>query len=178
MRFKEVLKDAYLIEVEPCRDNRGFFARSFCRKEFAALGLKAEIVQCNFSYNSRKGTFRGMHYQAPPFEEAKIVNCVKGSVYDVIVDLRTSSPNYREWAAVELSERSMTGLYVPEGFAHGFLTLEDDSTILYQMTGFYNPESGRGFRWDDPAFGIRLPDVGQLIISEKDRSYGDYLIGR
>lgn len=176
MRFKEVLKGAYLIDLDPHRDHRGFFARSFCRKEFEVLGLKAGIVQCNFSYNSRKGTFRGMHYQAPPFEEAKIVNCVRGSVYDVIVDLRPGSPGYRRWAAVELSERNMASLYVPEGFAHGFLTLEDDSTVFYQMTGFYSPESGRGFRWDDPAFEIRLPDVGDLIISEKDRSYRDYSI--
>ncbi len=175
MRFKELLKGAYLIEMEAAHDRRGYFARSFCRREFEARGLKADIVQCNFSYNRRKGTFRGMHYQTPPYEEAKIVNCVRGAVYDVIADLRQDSPDYLEWAAVELSEANMALLYVPEGFAHGFLTLEDDSTVFYQMTQFYHPESGKGFRWDDPAFGIKLPDVGRIIISEKDRSYGDYI---
>jgi dTDP-4-dehydrorhamnose 3,5-epimerase len=168
------LKGAYLVETEPIADERGFFARTFCREEFTRHGLNARVVQCNLSYNRQKGTLRGMHYQVSPRQEVKLVSCVSGSIYDVIVDLRHESPTYCECMAVELSARGHRRmLYIPEGFAHGFQTLEDDAEVFYQMSESYAPECARGVRWDDPAFGIPWPD-GPRIISERDRSYPDF----
>jgi len=169
--FKETkLKGAYIIEIEPIQDVRGFFARSFCQEEFMEHGLNKSIVQCNMSFNKKRGTLRGMHYQVAPHEEAKLVRCTKGSVYDVIIDLRPASPTYCQWVSVELSAENHRMLYIPEGFAHGFQTLEDNTEVFYQMSEFYHPESARGVRWDDPAFGIEWP-VAVNMISLKDISY-------
>ena len=174
MRFHQTgLSGAYLIELELLEDERGFFARTFCREEFAARGLNPEVAQCNLSYNARKNTLRGMHYQAEPHAEAKLVNCLKGAVYDVIIDLRPRSSTSGRWVAVELSAANRKMLYVPEGFAHGFLTLEDDTAVHYQMSAFFEPDSARGVRWDDPAFGIEWP-CPEPIISDKDRRWPDY----
>jgi dTDP-4-dehydrorhamnose 3,5-epimerase len=174
MIFTETqIKDVYLIEPEFHPDERGFFARSFCKDEFRNHGLETDIVQCNISYNRKKGTLRGMHYQAPPFEEAKIVSCIKGSIYDVVVDLRKDSPTYRQWHAEELSADSCQMLYVPKGCAHGFQTLEDDCVVYYQMGEYYHPECARGLRWNDPVIGIFWP-VPMGIISEKDQRYADF----
>ena len=168
MIFNETkLKGAYVIDIEPLEDERGFFARSFCRKEFEERGLNPCIVQCNISFNKKKGTVRGMHYQAAPHEEAKLVSCIGGAIYDVIVDLRPDSSTYCQWVAVELSSQNHKMLYIPEGFAHGFQTLEDNTEVFYQMSEFYHPECARGIRWDDPAFGIEWP-LMEKIISTRD----------
>jgi len=174
MRFKETkLKGAYIIELEPYEDERGFFARSFCQNEFEQHGLNFRIVQCNVSYNKKKGTLRGMHYQVAPYEEAKLVSCIRGAVYDVIIDLRANSSTYRKWFAVELTAENHKMLYVPAGLAHGFQTLEDNTTVFYQMSEFYHPECTRGVRWNDPMFGIEWP-LPVEIISEQDSHYPDY----
>ena len=173
MKFKETkLKGAYIISLEPLTDERGFFARSFCQEEFEKHGLNLRIVQCDISYNKKRGTLRGMHYQAAPYVEAKLVSCVRGLMYDVITDLRPASPTYRKWFAVELSAENYEMLYIPEGFAHGFQTLEDDTVVYYQMSEFYHPECARGVRWDDPAFGIKWP-IEPKIISDKDKNLPD-----
>ncbi len=174
MIFQETkLKGAYIVDIERREDNRGFFARSWCRREFEAHGLNPQIVQCNISFNARKGTLRGMHYQGRPFEEAKLVRCTMGSLCDVIVDLRPDSPTFKNHLSVALTAENRTMLYVPEGFAHGFLTLEDDTEAHYQISEFHAPDHARGFRWNDPAFGIAWPaDV--KIISERDRNYPDF----
>ena len=161
------IKGVYIIEPEILTDERGFFARSFCKEEFRKHGLETDIVQCNISYNKKKGTLRGMHYQIPPFEEAKIVSCTKGSIYDVVVDLRRDSPTYRYWHAEKLSADSYRMLYIPKGCAHGFQTLEDDTRVYYQMTEFFHPDCARGVRWDDPAIKIDWPISG-IIVSKKD----------
>ncbi len=185
MLFTETkLKGAYIIEPEKFEDDRGFFARTFCRKEFESHGLNPNIVQCNISYNRKKGTLRGMHYQAAPYEEAKLVSCIRGAIYDVIIDLRPDSPTYRQWVAVTLygfnfSTHSLIHssthklLYIPEDFAHGFLTLEDDTEVFYQMSEFYMPEYARGIRWNDSAFNISWP-IEVAVISEKDKKYDDF----
>ena len=174
MIFKETdLKGAYIIEIEKLEDKRGFFARSFCQQEFQQHGLFSNIVQCNISYNKTKGTLRGMHYQVKPHEEIKIVSCVMGSICDVIIDLRPDSPSYHQWFAVELSAENYRMLYIPEGFAHGFQTLEDNTVVFYQMSKFYHPECAVGVRWDDPAFNIEWPD-DERIISFKDLQYPDF----
>ena len=174
MKFlKTALKGAYIIELEAAEDERGYFARTFCRREFAEQGLNYEVAQCSISYNARRGTLRGMHYQVEPHREAKLVHCVGGSLYDVIVDLRPESDTYCRWIGVELSPLKRRLLYVPEGFAHGFQTLEDNTTVYYQISEFYAPQSARGVRWDDPAFGIKWP-LSNPIISEKDRLLPDY----
>ncbi len=161
------------IQVEPKRDERGYFARSWCKHEFDEHGLNPNLVQCNLSANDRKGTLRGMHYQATPFAEAKLVQCIRGSIYDVVVDLRPDSPTFRDWIAVFLTAEKHNMLYVPEGCAHGFLTLEDRSEVFYQMSEFYHPEASRGVRWNDAAFRITWPaDV--RVISERDRTYPDF----
>ena len=173
MIFKETkIKGVYLIEPEFLTDERGFFARSFCKEEFQRYGLDSDIVQCNISYNKKKGTLRGMHYQVPPFEEAKIVSCSKGSIYDVAVDLRRDSSTCCQWVATELSEKNFKMIYIPRGCAHGFQTLEDDAMVFYQMTEFFHSECARGIHWNDTAIGIVWPlPVGK--ISEKDCSYED-----
>ena len=165
------LKGAYIIEPERLEDERGFFARTWCEDEFAAHGLNPRLVQCNISFNKKKGALRGMHYQVAPYEEAKLVRCTKGAIYDVIIDLRFNSPTHKQWFAVELTAENRKMLYVPEGFAHGFQTLEDDSEVFYQMSEFYHPECARGVRWNDPAFRIEWP-IKIAVISLKDQSFG------
>ncbi len=167
------LAGAYVIEGERLEDERGFFARSFCRREFEVQGLVPDLVQCNISFNRRRGTLRGLHYQAAPHEEPKLVRCTLGRVHDVTVDLRPESETFKKHLAVTLSSENRTMLYVPAGLAHGFLTLEDDSEVFYQMAEFYHPASARGVRWDDPAFGIEWP-AEPTVISERDRSYPDF----
>jgi dTDP-4-dehydrorhamnose 3,5-epimerase len=161
------------IHIEPNSDERGFFARSWCQREFEAHGLNPTMVQCNVSYNTRKGTLRGMHYQAPPCAETKIVRCTKGAIYDVVVDLRRDSPTYRNWIAVVLTAANRYMVYVPEGCGHGFLTLEDETEVFYQMSEFYNAESARGVPWNDPAFQIAWPERVE-VISERDRTYQNF----
>lgn len=168
------LPDAYLIEIEPRFDERGFFARAWCQEEFMAHGLNPRLVQCNISYNRVAGTLRGMHYQVAPSAEAKLVRCTSGAIYDVIIDMRPSSPTYLRHMGATLSAENRTMLYVPEGFAHGFLTLADDTEVFYQMSEFYAPEYARGARWNDPQFGIVWPgDVH--CISERDATYPDFI---
>lgn len=174
MIFTEArLPGVFVVDVERREDERGFFARSWCRREFEAHGLNAELVQCNISFNKASGTLRGMHYQAAPHEETKLVRCTMGAIYDVLVDLRPASPTYKGWIGVELTAANRTMLYVPPGVAHGFETLSDDSEIFYQMSAFYFPESARGVRWDDPAFSIRWPHPPR-VISVKDQQYPDF----
>ncbi len=171
MRFQETpLAGAYTIEPEIFEDGRGGFMRTFCREEFGQAGLPTEFVQCNLSYNRHKGGLRGLHYQRAPHEEGKLVRCCAGAVFDVIVDIRPGSASYCRWFGVELSRENRRSLYVPPGFAHGFQTLEEESEVFYQMTGFYRPESGAGLRWDDPAFGIRWP-LPNPTLSRRDATY-------
>ena len=170
---KTRLADSYIIDIERLEDDRGFFARSWCRREFESLGLNPNLAQCNISYNSKKGTLRGMHYQAKPYEEAKLIRCTMGAIYDVIVDLRPDSPSFKGHLGVMLKPDSRRMLYVPEGFAHGFLTLENDTEVFYQMSEFFVPDSGRGFRWNDPAFGIQWPFAAE-VLSDRDRNYLDF----
>lgn len=163
------LTEAYIIDIDRHEDERGFFARSWCAEEFASHGLDPGLVQCSISFNRKKGTLRGMHYQAPPHAEDKVVRCTAGAIYDVIVDLRPDSDTYKRWLAFELSAANRRAIYVPQGFAHGFQTLEDDTEVLYQMSQCYHPESARGIRWNDPAIGIKWP-VSNPVISERDQS--------
>ena len=164
------LAGAYLIELEQLDDERGFFARSFCQNEFKAHGLDPVVAQCNVSFNRRRGTLRGLHYQAAPHAEAKLVRCTRGAVWDVIVDLRKGSLTVRQWHAAELTADNRRALYIPDGFAHGFQTLADDSEVLYQMSEFYHPESARGVRWDDRTLAIRWP-IKDAVISPRDRAF-------
>jgi len=174
MIFTETkLKGAYVIDIDMLEDERGFFARSWCRREFEDHGLNPQLVQCNISFNARKGTLRGMHYQEKPHEEAKLIRCTMGSLYDIIVDIRPDSPSFKQYTGVILTPLNHRMLYVPEGFAHGFLTLEDNTEVFYQMSEFFAPGHARGFRWDDPSFGIQLP-AGVEVISERDKNYPDY----
>jgi dTDP-4-dehydrorhamnose 3,5-epimerase len=168
------LSGAYVIDMETHADSRGFFARTFCRKEFEAHGIDAHVEQCNISFNKRKGTLRGMHYQVAPFAEPKLVRCTAGSIYDVIIDLRPASPTFKQHFAVELSAENRKMLFIPVDFAHGFQTLRDDTEVFYQMGQSYSAEHARGVRWDDPAFGIRWPEDERIII-ERDRNYPDFL---
>jgi dTDP-4-dehydrorhamnose 3,5-epimerase len=169
--FKETkLKGAFIIEPERIEDERGFFARTFCRKEFEAHGLNPYLVQCSVSFNKKKGTLRGMHYQAAPHQEAKLVRCTMGAIHDVILDLRPNSPTFKQWVSVELSADNRRMVYLPEGVAHGFQTLAPDTEVFYQMSEFYHPESVRGVRWDDQRFGIRWP-AAERVISVRDLSY-------
>jgi dTDP-4-dehydrorhamnose 3,5-epimerase len=161
------------IQLEPHVDARGSFARIFCRREFRSAGLRAELAQCNLSENPRRGTLRGLHYQAAPSQEAKVVRCVRGSIFDVALDLRAGSPTRLGHHAVELSAENGRALYIPPGCAHGFQTLEDDAVVLYLMTDFYQPELGRGVRWDDPAFGIEWP-IADPSMLDRDREYPDF----
>ena len=170
---KTKLKGAFLIDLELMKDERGFFARSFCENEFKGHGFKSRVVQCSLSFNSEKGTFRGMHYQISPFAEAKLVSCTRGAVYDVIIDLRPDSSTYCQWFAAELTVENYRMLYIPEGFAHGFQTLAENSMVFYQMYEFYHPEAARGVRWDDPTFAIKWP-LTVRNITEKDRTYQDF----
>ncbi len=174
MRYHETnLPGVFEIHLERHPDDRGFFARSWCQKEFEAQGLNPRLVQCNISFNFRKGTLRGMHFQAQPYSEAKLVRCTKGAIYDVVLDLRPSSPTYKNWIAAELTSVNRHMLYIPEGCAHGFLTLEGETEVFYQMSESYNAESAHGVRWNDPAFAIRWPAEVE-VISPRDGSYPDY----
>lgn len=164
------LSGAFVVEPERIEDHRGFFARSFCQREFAARGMASTLVQCNISYNHKAGTLRGMHFQAAPHEEAKLVRCTMGAIHDVIVDLRPESPTYRQWFGVDLTADNRRMLFIPAGFAHGFQTLVDGSEVFYQMSEFFHADSGRGLRFDDPALDIRWP-LDALIVSDRDRSY-------
>lgn len=175
MLFRETaLTGAYLIELDKHEDERGFFARSWCQREFLAHGLNPRLVQCNISFNRRRGTLRGMHYQVAPHEEAKLVRCTRGAIYDVIIDLRPASPTYMQWIAVELTADNYRMLYIPERFAHGFQTLEDNTEVFYQMSEFYAPECARGIRWNDPTFAISWP-TAERIISQRDQQYPDFV---
>jgi dTDP-4-dehydrorhamnose 3,5-epimerase len=174
MLFTETkLKGAYIVDIEPREDGRGFFARSWCAEEFEKHGLNPRLVQCNISFNKKRGTLRGMHYQLAPFTEAKLVRCTMGAIYDVIIDLRRESPMFRQWFAIELSAENRRALYIPGDFAHGFQTLTDNTEVFYQMSEFFHPESARGVRWDDPAFGIEFP-LRVKIVSSQDLSYHEY----
>jgi dTDP-4-dehydrorhamnose 3,5-epimerase len=165
----------WVIDAERLEDERGFFARTWDADEFTEQGLNPELTQCSISYNLARGTLRGMHYQAAPHEEAKLVRCTAGAIFDVALDLRPGSPTFKAWFGVELSAQNRRALYVPEGCAHGFLTLEDDSEVHYQISQAYMPDAARGVRWDDPAFAISWPGE-VVVINERDRSYPDFRV--
>jgi dTDP-4-dehydrorhamnose 3,5-epimerase len=167
------LPGVFEIHIEPHSDDRGFFARSWCQKEFEAHGLNPKLVQCNISFNIRKGTLRGLHFQAPPHAEAKVVRCTQGAIYDVVLDLRPSSPAFRDWIVVILTSANRHMVYVPEGCAHGFLTLEDNTEVFYQMSEVHNAELARGVRWNDPAFRITWPEKVE-VISQRDAEYASF----
>jgi dTDP-4-dehydrorhamnose 3,5-epimerase len=168
------IKGVFVIELEEKKDDRGFFARSYDEAEFESHGLPLHIVQTNISFNAKKGTLRGMHYQAAPHEELKLVRCTRGSIYDVVVDLRPESPTHKQWVSVELTSDNRLALYIPKGCAHGFQTLEDNSEIHYLMGEYFREGSARAVRYDDPAFAIQWPDIKERIISKKDSSYPDW----
>jgi dTDP-4-dehydrorhamnose 3,5-epimerase len=172
--FREAkLKGACVIEPERFEDARGFFARSFSQTEFEAHGLRSQFEEAGISFNLRKHTLRGMHWQAPPDAQAKLVRCTRGAIYDVIIDLRSGSPTYKQWLAQELTAQNRLMLYIPEGFAHGFQTLTDETEVFYQMSKAYAQASERGVRWNDPAFGISWPETERIIINERDRNFPD-----
>ena len=174
MLFRETkLPGAFVIELQKHEDERGFFARSWCQKEFEEHGLNPRTVQCNVSFNKVKGTLRGMHYQVAPFAEAKLVRCTQGAIYDVIIDLRRESVTYRQHVSEVLSSNNYKALFIPEGFAHGFQTLEDNSEVFYQMSEFYSPEHQCGLRYNDPVFKINWP-IDATVISDRDRNYADF----
>jgi|SRR5579859_6727914 len=175
MLFKEtVLQGAFIIEVDPRRDDRGFYARTWCRREFEAHGLQSNFVQGGFSFSGKKGTLRGMHYQIAPHGQPKLVRCGKGSIYDVILDLRPESATFKKWFAIELTEHNHRMIYVPEGLAHGFQTLEDNTEVCYQMAGFHDSAAERGISWNDPAFNIAWPPDNR-IMSERDRNFKGFV---
>ena len=175
MIFTETkLRGAFVVEPRRFEDERGFFAPSFSEREFAARGLASRFVENNISFNRRRGTLRGLHYQAAPHGQAKLVRCTRGAIYDVAVDLRRDSPTFRRWVGVELSEHNRLLFYLPGDFAHGYQTLADETEVFYQVSEFYHPESNRGLRWDDPAFRIEWRDAGALVINERDRTYPDF----
>lgn len=174
MKFVETpLPGVYVIEVTRFEDERGFFARTYCRDTFLERGLPGEWPQCNVSFNTRRGTLRGMHYQEAPFEEPKLVRCTRGAMFDVALDLRRDSPTYGKWFGVELTGETRSALYIPKGLAHGFQTLTDACEVFYQMGALWRPDAARGVRWNDPRFGIAWP-VADAILSPRDASYADY----
>lgn len=171
MKFIETpLSGLYVVEPEPNYDHRGFFARAFCAREFQALGLEPTVAQTNISFSEKAGTVRGMHFQVAPHMETKLIRCTRGAVYDVVVDIRSDSPTYLKWYAVELTQDNRRMIFVPRGFAQGLQTLVDKTEVFYIMSEFYHPESQRGLRWDDPALGISWP-LGNPITSDWDRSH-------
>ena len=173
MKFHETkLSGVFEVHLEPTIDERGFFARTWCRQEFEERGLNPRLAQCSVSQNTREGTLRGIHYQRAPYREAKLVRCTQGAIYDVIVDLRPESPTFRSWVAVILTAANRRMVYVPEGCGHGFLTLEAETEVFYQISEFYNTESSQGVRWDDPAFQITWPATIH-VISDRDRTFPD-----
>lgn len=174
MRFLNInLDGARLIDLEPVRDERGFFARTFCVKELAAQNLETNFVQHSLSYSRARGTLRGMHFQAAPHSEIKVVDCVKGAIWDVIIDIRPHSPTYGQWQGFELTAENHRQIYIPAGFAHGFQTLSDDTEVHYLMSAFFEPSAARGLRYDDPSFAIRWP-LPITVTSAKDRMWPDF----
>jgi dTDP-4-dehydrorhamnose 3,5-epimerase len=167
------IQDVFVVDLEKREDDRGFFARGFCAREFESHGMIPQVVQANISYNRYKGTMRGMHYQVSPCEETKFLRCTKGSIYDVIIDMRPDSPTYCKWFGVELTDKNYKMLYVPRNFAHGFQTLEDDTEVMYLVSEFYAPETERGVRYNDPRFNIQWP-LPVTQISDKDAKWPDY----
>jgi dTDP-4-dehydrorhamnose 3,5-epimerase len=173
MIFEHIrLPGAFVVRLDKREDDRGYFARSWCEREFADHGLDPRLVQCNVSFNRKKGTLRGMHYQLPPFAEGKLVRCTRGALYDVMIDLRPRSATFLQWLGMELTPDNGMMVFIPKGFAHGFQTLQDDTEIFYQMTEFHAPESARGVRWNDPLFGITWPE-GERTITSRDNDYPD-----
>jgi dTDP-4-dehydrorhamnose 3,5-epimerase len=168
------LAGVFVIGIEPHNDERGFFARSWCESEFRSHGLNPRVVQCSISFNHKKGTLRGVHYQAEPYPEAKLVRCTQGAIYDVALDVRPQSPTFRQWFGAVLTAENRQMLFIPEGCAHGFLTLHDNTEVLYQMSEFYHPESARGLRWNDAAFQIAWPEKVE-VISDRDQTYPDFV---
>jgi dTDP-4-dehydrorhamnose 3,5-epimerase len=164
------LPDVWIVELERHSDDRGYFARSWCEEEFRARGLNPRLAQCSVSFNARRGTLRGMHYQAAPHAEAKLVRCTRGAVHDVVLDLRPESKSFKQWITVELNEDNGRAVYIPEGCAHGFQTLTDNTEVLYQISEFHHPQSSRGVRWDEPAFGIVWP-IENPILSGRDQHH-------
>lgn len=176
MVFHETpLKGAYTLHLQKSEDERGFFARIWCRRELELHGITGKLAQASLSFNRWKHTLRGMHFQAPPHEETKIVRCIRGRLLDVIVDLRPDSPTYTKWVGVELSADNRQALIIPPGFAHGFQTLEDSTEILYLISEFYHAEAARGVRWNDPVFAIEWPEADRRIISQKDQTWPDFI---
>jgi dTDP-4-dehydrorhamnose 3,5-epimerase len=168
MKFSPTkLPGVWIVDLEKHEDERGFFARTWCRREFEEHSLNPNLVQCSVSFNRKKGTLRGMHYRIAPHAESKLVRCTRGAIYDVAVDLRTTAPTYKNWITVELTAENSHALYIPEGFAHGFQTLEDDTEVFYQMSEFYQPECSRGIRWNDPALNIQWP-IANPFLSDRD----------
>jgi dTDP-4-dehydrorhamnose 3,5-epimerase len=175
VKFEEArLKGAFIVEPDVFEDERGCFAPTFSQAEFERQGLDARVVQCNTSYNRKKGTLRGMHFQRNPMVEVKLVRCTMGSIQDVIIDLRPESPTYKQWTSVVLSAGNRKSFYIPERFAHGFQTLEDDTEVCYQVSQYYSAENAAGVRWDDPAFAIKWPPEEMRTISERDISFPDF----
>ena len=175
MLFRETkLKGSFVIEPEKYKDDRGFFARAFCHNELRTHGLNSTFVQANIGFSSAKGTLRGIHYQTKPYQEAKLIRCTRGILFDVIVDLRKDSNTYCQWFGIVLNADMHTTLYMPEGFAHGYLTLKNNTEIFYMVSQFYEPNSEKGIRWDDPVFDIEWPNISDMIISDKDKNWPDY----
>ena len=172
--FESFIPGVFVVELDPIEDERGFFARAFCREEFSRRGVDFTPIQANFTHNIRKGTLRGLHFQVPPHAEAKLIRVVRGAAFDVAVDLRPGSRTYCQWFSVELSAANRSSLFIPPGCAHGFLTLEDDTDMVYLVAPGYNAEASREVRWNDPAFGITWPMEQPLVISEKDRLAKDF----
>ncbi|MFM9913960.1 MAG: dTDP-4-dehydrorhamnose 3,5-epimerase [Methylophilaceae bacterium] len=171
MRFVATpIEGAFIVEMEAIEDERGFFARTYCRDEFIAQGLNPDLVQCNVSFNKHRGTLRGMHYQQAPYAESKLVRCTQGEMVDVVVDVRPSSTSYKKWFSVELSAANRRAFYIPEGVAHGFQTLTENTEVFYQMGSRYHPEAARGIRWNDPEFAIDWP-LESPVMNDKDKSY-------
>lgn len=168
------VRGVWIVELERHEDERGWFARTWCAAEFARQGLNPNLSQCSASFNRRKGTLRGMHYQLAPHEEAKLVRCTRGAMFDVALDLRPGSPTFKQWAAVELTADNGRALYLPEGCAHGFQTLADDTEVFYQISAPWRPESARGVRWNDPVFGIRWPLADAAVMSARDAGWPDF----
>jgi len=176
MKFIETpIKKVFVLELHRLEDERGFFARSWCREEFESRGLNPDLAQCSISFNKKKGTLRGMHYQIKPHEEAKVVRCTMGAIHDVVIDLKPGSPTLKRWFAVKLSAENHKMLYIPEGLAHGFVTLEDNSEVFYQISELYHPECARGVRWNDRAFGIKWPRKVN-VIAERDANHKDFTV--
>lgn len=177
MIFEETsLYGAYIIRLHRIEDERGFFARTFCEREFDAQGLISRMVQSNIGFSRKAGTLRGLHYQAKPHAEAKLVRCTRGAIFDVMADVRPDSPTFRSWLGLELSAENRVMVYVPEGMAHGYLALADESELFYQVSAFYTAGAEHGIRWNDPTFEIQWPKVEELIVSEKDRNWPDFVV--